>query len=318
MITLRDIATAASTRFEVWFNEEFNKGVEAVEAQVGGLLATIDMGDGEGDRVRIDWLGGIPPLRQWIDEKRAKELFTHNWTVAIKDWESTVRFKLNTLRDSRGNMYEPRIRAMAMHAARHPFQAISDLVRLGKTTVGYDGQYYFDTDHSEGNSGSQTNKLTGSGTTLAQVVVDFYAAKAKLMNLKDDQGEPFWPGMDFRPLIWAPSTGPLMQAFQQLQNESQLVFVTGSQSNNAIKGTFDVVYDPKQTDLTDWTMFNPESHLKPLVRINREPIHYVDNFSSGDLENPSVWAARIAEAGVEGRDAYDYAMWQSAVLVENA
>lgn len=314
MITGSDIGAAVSTIFEAWFVESFNDTVVATEQQVGSLVQVIDVADHEGDRVQVDWLGAVPGLREWIDEKRAQQLNRYNWTVRVKDWESTVRIRLNTLRDAKFAIYEPRIRAMAVNAARHWYDLMSDLIRLGASTVCYDGQYFFDTDHLEGASGAQSNKLTGTGTSVSQVRTDYFAAKAALMQFKDDRGYPCWTG-DFRPLIWAPASGPVMDALETLRSEETLPIGGGAQSNNVIRGKFDVIYDPRLTDLNDWAMFNPSTPLKPFVALRREAIHYVDNFGTG---NPDVWNSRIGEAGVEGRDNMDYAMWQSAVLTTNA
>lgn len=316
MISLRDASAAASTLFAVWFQEQYNNSAPAMEVELGPLFQTVNIGDYEGDRLTANWLGAPPPIREWIGEKQAREILDHAWTVLVKNREATVRIDLNALRDSRGNMYEPRIRNMAAYAVRHPYQRLSSLISGGAATVCYDGQYFFDTDHSEGSSGTQSNKLTGTGTSVAQVKTDFYAAKAKLTSLLDDSGEPMWVG-DFKPHVWAPSTGPLMEALMTLMNESTVSFAVGSQSNNNLAGRFTATFDPKLNAANDWYMFNPGTPLKPFVRLLREPIHYVDNFSDGSHANPSVWSARIGEAGVEGRDGYDYGMWQSAVMIDN-
>ena len=50
---------------------------------------------------------------------------------------------------------------------------INAALLAGESTVCFDGQYFFDTDHSEGDSGSQSNDITfdisdaGSGGTAA-------------------------------------------------------------------------------------------------------------------------------------------------------
>lgn len=313
MITGSDIGAAVSTLFEAWFLESYNASVAVTEQQLGPLVQVIDIGDNEGDRVQVDWLGGVPSLRQWVDEKRAQVLSRYNWTVQVKDWEATVRVRLNALRDAKFNLYEPRIRGMAINAARHWYDLMSALIATGAVTVCYDGQYFFDTDHSEGASGTQSNKLTGSGTSVAQVRSDYFAAKAALMQFRDDKGYPVWTG-EFRPLIWAPASGPLMDAFETLRAEETLALSNGSQSNNVIRGKFDILYDPRLTDLNDWVMFNPHTPLKPFVALRREPLHYVDNFGT---DNPEIWNSRIGEAGVEGRDNLDYAMWQAGVLTTN-
>ena len=66
------------------------------------------------------------------------------------------------------NPYEQRIREMAQNAARLTYNLISDLIKGGAAAKCYDSQFFFDTDHSEGDSGTQSNKLTGTGTSAAR------------------------------------------------------------------------------------------------------------------------------------------------------
>jgi len=299
--------------FAVWFEEAFNDTVVATQQEVSRLLQRVEIGDNQGDRVRLDWLGAVPSLRRWIGEKRARLLNAYTFTVEAVDWEATIEIRLNTLRDRTFNLYEQRIRGLAVNAARHPYEQVSDLVAAGLTSVCYDGQYFFDTDHAEGESGVQSNRLTGTGTSVAQVRADYFAAKSALMGFRDDFGRPMWSG-EFRPLIWAPNSGPIMDAFETLRSEETLAISSGSQTNNTIRGKFDIIYDPRLTDANNWVMFNPDSHMKPFVCLEREAIHYVDNFG---LQNPDVFNRRVGLAGVEGRNAYDYAMWQSAVMTTN-
>lgn len=61
-------------------------------------------------------------------------------------------------------------------------------------------------------------------------------------------------------------------------------------------------------------MFRTDTVMKPFLRVDREPVHYVDNFGTG---HPDVWGRRIGQAGAEGRMAMAYGMWQCAVKVKN-
>src|SRR3989442_799519 len=83
------------------------------------------------------------------------------------------------------------------------YNQVSDLIVTGQTKTGYDSKNFFAANHSEGSSGTQSNLLTGTGTSQAQIEADYYSAKSALMGFKDDQGVALGPH-DFRPLVWIP------------------------------------------------------------------------------------------------------------------
>lgn len=304
-----DLAQAVSTQFEVWFRERFNESVVATDQAISRLVMDIDLPDFQGNRINLNWLGAAPQLREWVDEKRAIGMGDYTWDIVVKRWEATLAVDLDAVSDARWNMYAPKVREMAQNASRHRYNLISDLVRLGEAALCYDGQNFFDTDHAEGDSGAQSNKLTGTGTSLAQITADFFSAKAALMQFKDDKGEPMWSG-DFRPLVWAPANATIMQRFDTLRG----AVPTQAGATDIPRLDFDVIYDPKQTDADNWVMFLPDSEMKPFVGVNREAMHYEDNYGTG---HPDVWSRREGQASVVGRDNLTYAMWQKAVKVIN-
>jgi len=309
-----DLAQAVSTQFEAWFQDSYNPTVAVVEQRFAGLIQPLTLENFQGNRINLNWLGAAPQLREWTDEKRAIGLGKYEWDIVVRRWEATQAIDLDFLADNRWNLYEPRLREMALNATRHRYNLLSDLIRLGLTALCYDGQNFFDTDHSEGDSGTQSNELTGTGTSLAQVRTDYFTAKAALMQYKDDKGEPIWAG-DFRPLIWSPANATLMERFEELRGANVTSSNSTGGNTNILQNAFDVVYDPKQTDATDWVMFNPEGPMKPFVSVNREAMHYEDNFGTG---HPDVWSRREGQASVVGRDNMTYGMWQKAARVVNS
>ena len=62
-------------------------------------------------------------------------------------------------RDKTGQI-DIRIREQVQRAQAHWAKLLSDLIIAAESTVCYDGQYFFDTDHSEGDSGTQDNDLS--------------------------------------------------------------------------------------------------------------------------------------------------------------
>lgn len=309
MIAPTDLAAKISTNYEVLFRAAYNDAIAVKKAQFSGLVMELDLPDFQGNKFNLNWLGASPQIQRWVAEKRAQELNKFEWDITVVDWEATVRINLNALKDARWNIYEPRIKGMARNAARHEYNLISELLRGAETGLCYDGQYFFDTDHVDGASGSQSNEITGAGTSQANIETDYYKACAKLQGFLDDKGQVMNPD-NFRPIVWIPNDPTLKQRFQTLKLAGLI-----SQTSNILVNDFDLVVDPQLTDATDWYMMRDDSELKPFIHVSREGFHYEDNFGSG---SEAVWSSRVGEASCVGRDAMTYGMWQSAVIVKNA
>lgn len=304
-----DLATQWSTNYQTLFLTEFNQSVAVDAGSLNPITLEIPLPDFQGTTVQLDWLGAAPQMAQWTDEKKALGLSKYAWSATVLNYQASIEVDLNAMMDARFNPYEARIREMAQNAARLRYNLISDLISGGAAALCYDGQYFFDTDHSEGDSGTQSNKLTGTGTSQAQVTTDFYSASAALYGFLDDKGVPIAPA-PFRPLVWIPNSATLIERFRTLQGATVI-----SQTNNVLANSFDVVVDPRLTDTNDWYMFRTNGILKPFIFVNREESNYKDNFAAttGD-----PFERRIGKASVEARAKATYGMWQQAVKVTNS
>jgi len=309
MITSSDLATQWSTRFETLFRAQYNQSVIATEAEIRRWCMEATLGDNQGDTLQFDWLGAAPQMREWTDEKRPAGLNKFDWDVKVRDYEASIEIRLNALKDAKGDIYSPRIQEMAENAARLPFNLINDLIVAGTTELCYDGQYFFDNDHSEGDSGTQNNLLDGTGTSLAQITSNFYTAKAALMGFKDDKGEPLFPS-DFRPLVVIPNSGTMVERWNTLRAAN----LVGGGNSNLLQNQFDLLVNPKWTDANDWCMFRLDRPMKPFIRVNRQDPVYRDNF---DSKSDDVFKRKIGLASVEARCAMTYGLWQCAVKVVN-
>jgi phage major head subunit gpT-like protein len=302
-----DLVTGWSVEFETLFLAEYNGAVAVPDSVLDGLVLEETIPDFSGNKITYDWLGAAPQMREWLAEKRAQGLLKQTWDVVVKRFEASIDVDIDALRDGRGNPYGMRIREMARNAARMRYNLLSDIIRTNPLC--YDGQNFFDTDHSEGASGTQSNSLTGSGTTQANIETDFYASRSKLMGYKDDKGETMAPTM-FRPLVWIPNDPTLEQRFRTLQGATLI-----SNTSNILANAFEIVVDPRLTDANDWFMFRLDGIMKPFVFINREAPNYEDDFGSN---NEATFKRRIGTASVVGRFNAAPLMWQKALRVVNA
>jgi phage major head subunit gpT-like protein len=148
------------------------------------------------------FLGQSPMLREWVGGRNAKGLRENNFSIRNKHFEATLKVTLSQLRRDKSSQLQMRINELARRNSSHWYSLLAALLAAGETGVCYDGQYFFDTDHSEGNSGTQSNLLSidisgfpivTSGTATLPSVAAYQFAIAQciqqIVGLKDDQGE---------------------------------------------------------------------------------------------------------------------------------
>ena len=114
------------------------------------------------------WLGQSPAMREWIGGREAKGFRENGITIANKKYEATLEIPLDWMRRDKTGQIQVRIDEMAQRANAHWAKLLTALIEAGEAaTLGtcYDGQYFFDTDHSEGDSGTQSNDISVDITT---------------------------------------------------------------------------------------------------------------------------------------------------------
>lgn len=165
------------------------------------LLAMLFTSDQESETYK--WLGQTPAMREWIGGRNAKGFRENGLTIANKHFEATIDVLVREMRRDKTGQILVRIRELATRTNSHWASLLSTLIANGPSAVCYDGQYFFDTDHSEGDSGSQSNDLTidisalpaiAHGAVTAPSVEEMQQtilkAIAQILSFKDDQGEP--------------------------------------------------------------------------------------------------------------------------------
>jgi len=112
------------------------------------------------------WLGDFPEIREWIGERIICNLKAHSYTIANREFESTVKVKRIDIADDRYGIFAPMFSEMGRGAAQHPDKLIFGLLASGFSNICYDGQYFFDTDHPvlvDGVESSVSNVQAGAG-----------------------------------------------------------------------------------------------------------------------------------------------------------
>jgi phage major head subunit gpT-like protein len=154
------ISQAALSGIYRSFRTVFNDAFEGAPSQ--WPVAAMEV-PSEGRDIDYKWLGAFPAMREWIGERAIKSLEGFGYVITNKSFEATVEVDRDDIEDDQIGVYKPMIQGLAASAKQHPDTLVFALLAAGFSTVCYDGQYFFDTDHPVGGS-SVSNSGGGSGT----------------------------------------------------------------------------------------------------------------------------------------------------------
>jgi len=108
-----------------------------------------------------NWLGDWPQMREWIGDRRIKQLEAHGYTIRNRKFESTIKVMRDDIEDDSIGIVAPKVQSLGQIAAEHPDQLIFELLASGFVELCYDGQPFFDAEHPVGD-GLVSNLQAGS------------------------------------------------------------------------------------------------------------------------------------------------------------
>lgn len=120
------------------------------------------------------WLGQTTRFRQWIGDRVVQNLMTHDFSIKNLPWENTVSVAREAIEDDTYGVYKPMLAQLGQDAKQHPDELIFALLAAGFNSLCYDGQYFFDTDHSVLNADGSTSSVSnfGGGSETAWYLLD--------------------------------------------------------------------------------------------------------------------------------------------------
>lgn len=242
--------------------------------------------DSDQESETYKWLGQVPAMREWISGRNAKAFSTNGITIVNKEFEATLQVLLSELRRDKTGQVQIRIAELAQRALSHWNKLLSTLITNGTgATSGYcyDGQYFFDDDHSEGDSGTQKNLLTASEVAALDVATATKptaqeAARAILgvigymMGYKDNEGEPMNENAQkfllmTSPALWQHLAGGV---YSQYVGSGE----TNPVANIVAKEGFDIsiVANARLSYTTQFAIFRTDAPAKPFIRQEEVPL----------------------------------------------
>jgi phage major head subunit gpT-like protein len=146
----------------------FNKAFEAAPSIWEKTTMLVPSGSSQNN---YNWLSQFPRMRKWVGDKVVKQFEAFKYAIVNDDWEATVEVKRNDIDDDTLGIYAPRAQSAGYSAKQLPDEIDADLKNNAFTSLCYDGQYFYDTDHPVAGA-SVSNKGTAAlsnATTAAEI-----------------------------------------------------------------------------------------------------------------------------------------------------
>lgn len=219
------------------------------------------------------WMGAMPGMREWLGDRIANDLRAATFLVENKDYEMTVEIPKKAIDDDRYGMYGDVIGNMAEEAVRYPDEVLaSDIENAGSIPVA-DGQYFYDSDHSWGESGTQSNDIsvdivTPASPTATEFKTAFQAAVAKMFSFVNDKGKKFWRGMVQSMTGLAVGIPVNMRQAAYEAFESVII----SNSTNVVIDKPQIITLPELTTTTKFHVWKLDGRLKPFLFQERQAL----------------------------------------------
>lgn len=281
---------------------EFFNGYNGVEPTWKQMVLEVNSTKAE---ETYDWLGDTPALREWIDNRQPSALAEFGFTAKNKDYEATLAVDRNVIEDDQYGQVKTRARMMGENVAKDMEQIFTTFIEAGTTTVCYDGQYYFDTDHSEGDSGTQSNYLTSTALSAANAKV----AISRMRGFKNDKGRK----CGIKPThILVPTA---LEWTARSIFEPKAVDVSTDPTAAVLSGILKVIVNDYLTEAgtaanSAWYILALGGAMKPFVFQNRKNPEFVSLDKSTDHAN---FFSKTLYYGIDARFRFVYGDWRYAV-----
>lgn len=274
------------------------------------------------------FLGMAPPLRKWTGQRAPVRFTSKGLKIANEVWDASVNVSVDDLRRDKTGQISLRIQELADRVVEHYDKQLTNFIINGDADVAgyglaYDDQFFFDTDHSEGSSGTlqnnidssdvgQLNVATATAPTQAEMVDAILGVIAYALAYKDDQGE-FLNG-NARSFIAMLPTNLYGAAIGATRNAMVAGASGAAFNNNLAASEFNVtaVCNPRlDADSTSiFYLFRTDGRTKPFIVQEEEAVTFDTSLAEG-----SEYASenREHQYTAEWIGGFGYGQWQHAV-----
>lgn len=269
-----------------------------------------------------NFLGQSPTMREWIGGRQAKGFNGTGITIVNKHYEATIEVSKKDARRDKTPQIQARIAEFADRAQTHWASLLSTLLLNGPSTVCYDGQYFFDTDHSEGDSGTQDNDITVDisalpaavhGVVTAPSVEEFQQSIlkgiAQILSFKDNRGEPM--NENARRFVVVVPVSLYLVAVAAVSGLTTAALQQNLNPNIIAGLNVDVQMNARLTWTDSFAIFRTDSPIKAFIRQTEQETELKAKAEGSEFEfDNDAW-----QFGIDNWRGVGYGYWQRSCYV---
>jgi len=267
------------------------------------------------------WLGSAPKMTPWKGGRKPATLGKNEFRIPNLEFEASLEIPTLWLRRDHTGQIRLKIAELGESAADHKFDLISATIDSAGSTVCYDGQYFFDTDHQEGESPVQSNiKSVDIGTptapTAAELESSILSGIEAMYGIVDDKGRKT-NGSAKRfgvmvPLNYMRALGTALKADVLIEGgaaRSSNMRAVGSLMGLSIEG----IVNPRLSWTDKFAIFRMDGAVKPFVwQVEQDPVTSVLAEGSDEEVKNKRWLFAIDASYNTGLN-----QWRGAMQVQH-
>lgn len=169
-------------------------GVQPQSTNLAAIPKRVDSQLPAGSSEKLDFLGAVPAMRQWIGARSAKTPLSFNYSVSLNKYEDTLLIPLDWIKnDKTGNVQSSMSSLATRYRIDWPAALVAALLNNAASGTAYDGVAFISDSRTIGDSGTIDNNLTydASATPTAQeAAAAILQAFNQMTGFKDDRGQP--------------------------------------------------------------------------------------------------------------------------------
>lgn len=291
----------AQIGFSTVFNNALRKTIDDPTMELGMRIPTTNRQED------FKFLGDIPQLREWVDDRPMAKLRTESISVVARPYSTGIRVDANDILDDRLNVVEPRIRMLASRARQHVAKSMVELLLNGFVAapfprisdgLAYDGANFFSAAHINGSGPTQSNLETAALTATS-----YEAGRVAMQSLKDEESEP----LEIRPNFLL--VGPSLEKTALEIVQSSFSEQSGAAVDNVLQGTATVSVSQRLTGsfANFWFLADLSQPVRPLIWTDREAPRFD---ALMDMRSQAAFDRNEFQFGTSYRAGYGYGLWE--------
>jgi phage major head subunit gpT-like protein len=255
-----------------------------------------------------EWMGQPMRLVEFLGSSQITPLLGTSYSLENVPYSGTLSVDKGDWHANKSESYRIRFQQFAQVAAGFPNYLITQALINGTTNTGYDANAFFSTTHpARGDEGgTQSNLLTGTGTTASALHTDLGAAIGASLAFKGENGEPFFGGL-------TPSFDVVCHPNLMIPMSEALKAPLIANTSNVNIGIAGMYPNPWLSDVDDWYLLVKTPGKLPLIFQELQGIEVMTNNPQADTYRLN----REIQITVDRDCAAGYGFWQSAIKTTN-